>query len=194
MNVLDIIGAPQLAGPPVEYVEIPNGVAGTAATIEPMAKLAMQGSRHPEVIELARMIVSHVGHQDYRGEIEALFWWVREHVRYVQDPRLMEQIQHPHHTLLVVGAGDCDDLVISLAALGMAIGHGALFRTVKADPRRPDEFSHVYPMLGYRDGDRDAWVAVDVVVPYAFPGWEPEASRLTGPPSEAVRDWPVVAP
>lgn len=189
LDALEVIGVQQLAGPPVEYFMIPGGEAGTEATVAKMKPLILQGSVHPEVVELARGIVSRVTPQDYRSEIDALFWWVKEHVRYVQDPLVMEQIQHPHFTLLVSGNGDCDDLVVSILALGMAIGHGALLRAVKADPRRPQDFSHVYPMLGYRDGARDAWVPVDVVARSAFPGWEPDAARVYG-----VRDWHIVGP
>jgi transglutaminase-like putative cysteine protease len=183
------LGAPQFGGPPVGYENIPSGGAGTARTIEAMSELAVQGSRHPEIVELARAITRHLPPKDYEGEIAALFWWVKEHVRYVQDPRTTEWVQHPHYTLLVSGCGDCDDMATSLAALGMALGHGSAFRTVKADPHRADEYSHVYAMIGFRKGLDAYWVPVDTTVGYATPGWEPEQTRVMG-----SKDWVVISP
>lgn len=186
---MDLLGAPQFNGPPVGYSNIPAGVAGTAETIKAMGQLAVQGSMHPEVVELARSITRHLAPKDYRGEAAALYRWVKQHVRYVQDPRTIEWIQHPHYTLLVSGAGDCDDHATALLALGMALGHGGAFRTVKADPIRQDEYSHVYGMIGVRESDGAWWIPVDTTVAEAFPGWEPEAARVFG-----TRDWVVVQP
>ena len=168
------------------YENIPKGVRGTEVTIGRMRQLALQGSRHLEVVELARKIVSGVRAKDYRGEIDALYWWVKENTRYVQDPRTTEWLQHPHYTLLVSGADDCDGMAVAMAALGLAIGHPALFRAVKADPSRPGEFSHVYAMLGVQEGQGVSWVPVDTTMVEAFPGWEPDGARLYG-----VRDWPI---
>jgi len=171
-----------------ELREIPTGMAGTRATIEPMGKLALEGSRNPEIVDLARAITRHLPNKDYKGEVQALYWWVRDNVRYVQDPRTTEWVTDPYTTIFVTGVGDCDDHATVMAALGLALGHGAGFRTVAADPVRPEEFSHVYAMIGIRERNEGFWVSVDTTTREAFPGWDPPESRVF-----AIKDW-VVAP
>lgn len=182
-------GYAQLSGSPIQYSEIPAGAAGTEATIAAMQQLAKQGSVHPEVIDLARQIVKHVPSKDYKGEAKALFKWVKRFVKYRMDPRTMETVQHPYETALVQGAGDCDDHATLLVALALALGHGGSFRTVKADPDRPDEYSHVYAVIGIREGASATWYPADTTVASSSFGWEPPS-----PPVIEYRDWLVVSP
>lgn len=68
--------------------------------------------------------------------------------------------------------GDCDDFTMYAAALLMSQGVPVSFVTVKADPREPDNFSHVYlaayPQFGPWAGQR---VALDLSHGL-YPGWE----------------------
>lgn len=173
--------APPLSGR-VDICEIPAGEKGTEATIAAMARFASgdYGSRHPGVIELARKLVRDLPSKAYRQEAQRIFDFVREHVRYVLDPRGLEWVQTPYHTLLVVGQGDCDDHATAIAALAMALGHGAAFKTVCADRRRPEEASHVYAMIGIREAGKIKWLGADTTTAEADLGWEPSPPRAWG--------------
>lgn len=151
-----------------QVVEIPGGLAGTQATIEAMRHKAVECSRHRRLVELARWIVEEVDRKDGDAEAEALFDWVREHVRYVKDPVGLEYVTGACDTIFVVAQGDCDDHAVVMAALAMALGHRAAFRTVAADPTRPAEASHVYAMILTPEG----WKAADTAEGDYF-GWEP---------------------
>jgi transglutaminase-like putative cysteine protease len=142
---------------------IPHGEAGTKKTLERMRELALgpEGAHNKEVRFLAQRIVAEVGNKDYRGEAEAIFNFMRKHVRYTLDPRGLEWVQTPYVTLLVQGQGDCDCHATSIAALAVALGHGAAFRTVKGDKDRPDEWSHVYAVIGVTKGGKQHWYPVD---------------------------------
>lgn len=167
---------------------IPDGHAGTEATIRVMAELAAspsEGGRDPEIVALARKIVEGIPSKDYLGELNAIFNFVKENVRYVQDPRGLEHVETPRRTLLVTGQEDCDGHATCLAALAIALNHGVAFRTLAADRSRPGEWSHVYAVLGYRDRQGVHWYAADTTQAESSLGWEPGEGY-------AKRDWLVV--
>lgn len=159
--------------------------AGTADTIKVMSQLAVSGSQHPGIRMAAERVTRGLGSKDYEGELRAIFDLVKDNVRYVLDPRAYEFVSHPAWTLFVSGQEDCDGGATLLCALALAAGHGCAFRTVAADPSRPDEFSHVYAVLGAKG----RWWAADWTHPTpaeATFGWEPPADSVY-----SVRDWPV---
>lgn len=112
----------------------PDGFAHTQATIAKMAQLATAGSHTFALVALARSIVHDVPSRDYRGEMQALYLWVREHVRYRKDPVGLEWVQTPERTIRE-RAGDCDDMATLLAALVGSVGHEWRFVTVGPAPR-----------------------------------------------------------
>lgn len=174
---------------PVTYHEIPEGRAGTAATIEAMTRLALEGSRHQGIVSVAQRIAQGQGRKDYRSTLAAVHDYVAQHVQYVLDPHSMEQVAHPAYTLFHSGVGDCDDMAVVVVALAMALGFGGRFRTVSADPRRPEEWSHVYALVGCRPPElrgKEWWMASDPTEPHGA-GWEP--GGVWG-----VTDWPVANP
>lgn len=171
---------------------IPAGPRGTDATLERMAHVARTCSGHPSIAWLARDIVRDIQERDHEAELRAIYEWVRSTVRYTMDPIGTEWLQVPCHTAWVQGQEDCDGHSVLVAALAIALGHGALFRVVHADARRPEEASHVYPLVGYLEpvgGVR--WVAADTTHPPGFFGWEPEGIAAG---TMLYRDWPVVTP
>lgn len=134
-------------------------------TLKAMAKLARDGKKNFNVINKARSIIRGCGQKDYACEAASLQSWVRDNVRYVQDPRDVELIQEPAKTLELM-AGDCDDKATLLASMLEAIGHQARFVVIATD--QPGVFSHVYveTKLG------TVWVAAETTEPVPF-GWEP---------------------
>jgi transglutaminase-like putative cysteine protease len=77
---------------------------------------------------------------DFTGEARRLFEFVRDRIRYVKDCDGVELL-HPAEWVLRLGAGDCDDKAILLAALLLSIGHTPRFVAVAFEP---DSFSHVW--------------------------------------------------
>lgn len=166
--------------------DIPDGMLGTAATIQEMAKLARAASTDPKFVMWCRSIVADLSPKDYKGEAQRIYDVVKKHVRYVLDPRGMELVSDPRHTLFVDGSGDCDDAAVVITAMAMALGHSAAFKTVAVNPDRPDEFSHVYALIGVQKGMGEEWYAADTTQKSGYFGWEPPADRIT-----KAKVWPV---
>lgn len=124
----------------ITVIEIPNGAEGTRETLKLMARLAKSGKVSPPVYMKARELVAHLAPKDWRGQVEAVYTFVRDHVRYVADPDGMEGLQTADVTLALL-AGDCDDKVTLLAALLTSIGHPVQICAVKVGDEK--DFSHV---------------------------------------------------
>ncbi len=153
-----------------EHHQIPdNPYLGTEATVQHMLRIANDGSKDPSIIELARGITRDLPNKDYVAELEAIFLWVKKHVRYVRDPWGLETLATPKHTALVSGVGDCDEHATLIAALARAIGHRAGFRCVQTPGSYG--FSHVYALVG--PGNNDVWYAADTTAARASFGWDP---------------------
>lgn len=79
-------------------------------------------------------------------EVEELFYYVRDTIKYVKDPRLTEldfdYIQSPLETL-ERKAGDCDDHAVLLASLLESIGYGTSICFVDTDEEEPFEADHM---------------------------------------------------
>lgn len=120
---------------------IPSGRQGAYLTLRYMAEIVRHWKRSPDMRALAIQIVSGVGEKDYRGEACALFQFVRDRLRYVQDVNGIETLSTPDVTLRT-GAGDCDDKCIVLATLLESIGHQARF-VAMGWGGNPEAFSHV---------------------------------------------------
>jgi transglutaminase-like putative cysteine protease len=124
---------------------LPSGDAGTRKTLEIMRQEVVNGARDPEVMEAAISVVRDAGAlpHDHLAEAGAIFRFVRDRVRFTDDPIGIEKIQGARYTLHVM-AGDCDDRATLIATMLRAIGISSRFRVVAANPRVPGAFSHVY--------------------------------------------------
>lgn len=145
--------------------EIPSGEPGTAATLRYMQGLVKRYKRSPTIRETALSILTDVAPKNWRGEIEALFRFVRDHIRYTRDIVGLETLQTPPVTL-ELGAGDCDDKSTLLAALLESVGHPTRF--VAVGYRAPGSYSHVYVETRMGAG----WIALDATMPHDM-GWAP---------------------
>lgn len=99
--------------------------------------------------------------KDFAGEARRLLEYVRDNIRYVRDIADVETLHDPV-TLLKVGAGDCDDKAILLAALLLSIGHDRL-RFVAA-AFEPGQFSHVW----LQDEVYGKWIDLEPTEPIAY--------------------------
>lgn len=134
--------APEFETGRYRLLGIPEGVEGVRVTLEHMRRLVRQYRTAPPIRELALQLTAAApNHGDgWAQEVDALFSFVRDHIRYVQDVQDVETLQSPLDTL-ELGAGDCDDKSILLAALLAATGHPSRFVAVGFSP---DAFEHVF--------------------------------------------------
>lgn len=112
--------------------------------------------------------------QSNECEITVCWNFVVLNVRYVLDPDGYDLFSTLKHTL-ESGGGDCDDMVIALAALLRALG----FRDVRARviATSATVWEHVYTMVRtMKGGTGGRLLALDPTVKGALPGWEYERS------------------
>jgi hypothetical protein len=121
--------------------------------------------------------------RDARCELERIWDFVVLNVRYVYDPDGIDFFATARATL-EAGGGDCDDMTILIGALGQLIGFKAVARVISTS-HAPDDWSHIYPMLGLDTKESPShWVPMDVTVKGSVPGWQYEAIAR-------VRDYPL---
>lgn len=144
---------------------LPPGEPGTHRTLTLMRAMVKQFKRAPVIRGTALDLISDVAPKDWRGEVSAVFRYVRDHIRYTRDVAGLETLQIPTVTM-DDAAGDCDDKSTLLASLLESIGHPTRF--VAVGYTKPGEYSHVY--VETRIGPR--WVPLDATMPYDV-GWSP---------------------
>lgn len=153
--------------PAARLYHISHGNEGVRETLHLMAELAREYRRHPAVIELARMATLGVPARDAQAEAVTLMNFVRAEVRYVPDVRDVELIMTPER-LFTIGAGDCDDLALALAALLESLGIATRF---VAMGENGSDLTHVYVEAQVNG----RWLALDATEPHPA-GWRPGAA------------------
>lgn len=143
-----------------------GGYAITDATLSRMAQIARKYRRDATIATLARQITRNVGERDASGTINTLQRWVRDSIKYVNDPRGIEMVQTPVQTVNV-GTGDCDDKSTLLATLLETMGLTTRFAAVAMGSE--PSFSHV--MAQVRLGTR--WINLETILPGIPAGWTP---------------------
>ena len=156
--------------PSTQLANLPAGSrAATRATLRIMRNTVREARTHYPIIELARQITQGIPQKDWLGEARAIHQFVRDRIRYVQDPAGLELVQIPEETLRV-RAGDCDDKSVLAGALLQAINHPVRLRAVGLN--RAGQFQHVFPET--RIGSR--WLSVETTEPVEL-GWLPAGIR-----------------
>ena len=122
-----------------------------------MATLAREGGHTFEVRNWATRVTHKVPSKQPLQELAALYVWVRENIRYRNDPHGLEWVQSPKRTLIEL-AGDCDDMAVLLGAGAIALGRPIRFEIVGPAPGR---YQHTYVQAQLPDG---RWVTLDPVL------------------------------
>ena len=104
-----------------------------------MRRFVQEYKTNPTILKLARGLTRWLPQKDYAAEIDALFLFVQNNIRYVRDINGVETIQTPVKTL-ELGSGDCDDKTTLLAALLESIGFETRFHAMGF---RKNSVSHV---------------------------------------------------
>lgn len=151
-----------------------DGKDGTFQTLKMMAQLVRFWKRNAGIRQLAINLCSGLQSKDYVGEVNALFEYVRDHIRYVQDVADIETLHTPD-VVLGQGAGDCDDKSMLLATMLESIGHKCRF--VAMSWHGPNAFEHVSveTLIG------TVWVNLETTEPVNA-GWYPDP-----PPTDTLR-------
>jgi hypothetical protein len=161
------------------------GSLGTAQTISAMRKMVKvytpevvaalrsrvtTGKRDMRVRQIIGNIIENCPSKDHGCYAEALYVFARDKVRYAFDPVGVEYVEDPIRIATESRIADCDSIAAMLATFYEAIGLPSRFVTIKADPERPNEYSHVYLQVRI---PRRGWVAADPTQPDKYFGWEP---------------------
>lgn len=125
----------------VTRAPVPAGVAGVFATLREMRRCIDAWKSDNFTVSTATGIIYTTPERDALSEVDALFSWVRDHVRYVADPYGVESLSSPAVTAARM-TGDCDDQTTLLCALFESVGYPT--RLVMASYNRPGEYEHVY--------------------------------------------------
>lgn len=158
-----------------QLLGIPDGPAGTRATLRLMARLVRQFRKDPSIRLTAQSIVRDArieGHKNYPAMIRALHGWVQKNIQYLRDIRGTETLQTPVKTL-EFRQGDCDDQATLLASLLEAIGFRSRFVAIKSAPDGP--FIHVFSEVNL--GRR--WIPLETTEPWPA-GRGPSPSIVAG--------------
>jgi transglutaminase-like putative cysteine protease len=91
-------------------------------TVAAMRELIERAKENFNFVTFARNLVKHIGGHDFLSEVNAIFEFVRDSIRYTRDPTGIELVQSPIRTIQT-GFGDCDDKTVLFCALCEAIGH-----------------------------------------------------------------------
>lgn len=153
-----------------ELVQLADGWAGTAQTVERMARLAREGMQSPSVVEEARDIVRFTPERDTEAEIRAVSKYVRTHVKYQREG--LETLAAPWYIVKQIrekgrAVGDCDEFSTLWASLHRILGHRVRFVVVSL---RPDGVaSHVYGEVF--SPRRGKWIPDDTIAKRFPLGW-----------------------
>lgn len=143
-----------------------------------MVALARKYQRDVTLVRKARDITDRCPERAARAQVQCLQAWVRDHIKYVNDPRLIEMLQTPVETLRI-GTGDCDDKATLLATLLETMGFTTRFVAVAEDvPGVQAQYNHV--MAQVRLGP--SFVNLETILPGVGVGWFPSNISRNPPP------------
>ena len=154
--------------PQVQSLNIPGGRAGTVETVRHMKRLVEEDKKKPAIRDLAASIIRNCPERDQNAEASALLKWWQDNIRFTSDIYNVETLTAPEVTIRN-GYGDCDCLSTGLNATAAAVGFDTAFKVIKADPRIPREYTHVYSMIKVNG----RWMGADASQKGRPLGWEP---------------------
>ncbi len=158
--------APYLSG---SIVQISDGVAGVDDTLRAMRALVNKCKTDLGIRQTATSVAFLQPEKDEYAEAQAVFDYVRDHIRYTRDINGIETLMTPVQTL-ASRLGDCDDQSCLLACMLESIGYPTRFVVAGYNG---GGFEHVYVQAWV--GGR--WVSMDPTEMHQM-GWEPPGATV----------------
>lgn len=118
------------------------------------------GIRSPRLIYIARQVTRACAGRDAICELQAIYRFTIENVRYTGDVAGVDTFSSPIRTLQM-GGEDCDGHTVLNAALAIANGFKAKARITS---NRGQTWDHIYCMVGMPKGRTDRWIALDTTL------------------------------
>lgn len=156
----------------LSLTDLLEGPSGTVQTLAPMVGLVQCAVYDLGLRAFAHSLVDKLSGHDFDGEIQKIFEFVRDKIRYAKDPVSVELVQTPRLSL-DLGFGDCDDKCVLLNSLLAALGHAVLFNVVSYDGV---SFGHVFCSAWSRS--RGDWISLDATNEKAVVGWRTEQIEI----------------
>jgi len=127
-----------------------------------MAALIKQFASIPFIRQKAENIINGVKQYDSLGEVEAIYNYVQQNLRYTRDPLNWEYIKQPDLMIKEIdengsSAGDCDEYVVLSLTLCRSIGYPTVIKIASYSIDR--EFTHVYGMVLVHN----QWIVFDAI-------------------------------
>lgn len=153
--------------PTTVTVTIPDGVAGTLATLKAMSRYIRSFKTNPEIRQFVMTVLRGIPGKRWYAEIHRLFSWVQSNITYRMDVNGVETLHDP---IAIIGQewGDCDDMCILLATMLESAGYSTRF--IACGFNVPDEFDHVFMQV--LKPDRRTWLSLDPTENHGA-GWQP---------------------
>ena len=149
----------------------PGGLRAPFGTVQLMRGMIDRAKVDPEIIAAAHSIIAHTPERQPLHEINALFRWVSERVRYTADVVGVETLAYPGFTLRRK-SGDCDDQTALLCALLESVGYPT---RLVVTGYHPGQWEHVYCQV-YASGE---WIDCEPIERGARLGYAyPEPSQI----------------
>jgi len=119
--------------------------------IKKITDMVEKGIKDPRIRKIAVGIVSKkcgskwcIKERDYQKEVEAVYKYIRDRVRYVKDIFGIDTYQNPIRTH-EFGGGDCDDYSAYASALLLSIGYPVKLRVIQT--KKAKDFNHIYILV-----------------------------------------------
>lgn len=141
---------------------IAEGEQGTDQTVRQIGRLVMDDLQRPNLRLFTLSVLERAG-ADTRNPAQmarAIYSWVKNRIRYVRDPQVIETVQSPAVTLKIK-AGDCDDHAGLVAGMALSVGLTPRFVVVGTGH---NTFSHIYPEINI-NGE---WTPADTTIRLPF--------------------------
>ena len=169
---MNLAPSPTLNG---HVIPMSGGYAGIVQTLAIMRRMVRECRTNPIIRQAATNTIFLTPEKDQWSEAEAIFNYVRDHIRYVRDVLDVETLSTPMMTL-AGRVGDCDDQTMLLAAMLESVGY--VTRFVIEGYNAPGRFDHVYLEAQVNH----QWIPMDPTEPNGM-GWRP-----ANPQAQAVEN------
>jgi len=144
---------------------------GLRPTVRLIAEFALRGQSREPVHKAARQALRKEGVEllplqkqtpEWRERAaRAIYEWMGPNIAYAYDPENIEQVQEPTATLML-GQGDCDDMVSLAIAMLTSVGVPARIKVIRQTGS--DVFNHIYAEYQGTTRGQSQWKAFDATL------------------------------